>query len=47
MNPEEKLKAWGNEIKGLDHVAQIFVDYITGKLKKHPFAEGALSPETQ
>jgi len=46
MNFEEKKKIWGNEIKSLDDISKIFIDYLSGKIKKYPFSEGALASET-
>jgi len=46
MNFEEKKKIWGEHIVSLDDVSRIFINYLNGKLKKYPFSEGSLAPET-
>ena len=46
FNFDEKKKLWGEELKNLDQVGEVFVKYLSGKIKKFPFAEGSLQPET-
>jgi len=46
VNFEEKMKFWGSQCKSLDDVSKVFVDYLSGKIKKFPFSEGALASET-
>jgi len=45
-NIPEKLKQWGNTCKSYSDVANVFVAYISGKIKKFPFSEGQLALET-
>jgi len=42
FNFDEKKKLWGEELKNLDQVGEVFVKYLSGKIKKFPFAEGSL-----
>lgn len=46
MNFDEKKKQWGQEVTSVSHVSEIFLKYLNGKLKKFPFSEGSLAPET-
>ena len=46
FNFEEKKKIWGNELNSLKQISEVFINYLTGKLKKFPFSEGCLQPET-
>lgn len=46
VNFDEKKKYWGTECKSLDNVSKVFVDYVSGKIKKFPFSEGSLAAET-
>ena len=43
---DEKKKMWGENIEKLSQIGQVFINYLQGKIKKFPFAEGALQPET-
>ena len=45
-NLDEKRKNWGNSCTSLADVSKVFTAYITGKIKKFPFSEGALALET-
>lgn len=40
--PEERRKLWGEEINSISSLANVFINYLTGKIKKFPFAEGSL-----
>ena len=46
INIENKKRDWGETCTSLDQVAAVFVSFITGKIKKFPFAEGAIALET-
>ena len=46
INIEEKRKHWGQSCTTMQNVSKVFSDYITGKIKKFPFSEGALALET-
>ena len=46
FNFDEKLKMWGPTINSLSQVADVFINYLSGKLKKFPFSEGSLQAET-
>ena len=46
FNFDEKKKLWGEELINLKQVADVFIRYLSGKLKKFPFSEGSLQPET-
>lgn len=45
-NIPAKLKQWGQTCTNYSQVAEVFTNYITGKIKKFPFSEGQLSLET-
>ena len=46
VNFDEKKKLWGAECKSYNDVSKVFVDYVSGKVKKFPFSEGSLAEET-
>ena len=46
INTEEKKKQWGATCTTLQDIQTVFTNYITGKIKKFPFSEGALAAET-
>jgi methylenetetrahydrofolate reductase (NADPH) len=46
MNFADKQKMWGTECTNLKAISVIFQKYLNGKLKKYPFSEGSLAPET-
>eukprot|EP00350_Pseudokeronopsis_sp_OXSARD2_P009114 CAMPEP_0170550638 /NCGR_PEP_ID=MMETSP0211-20121228/8664_1 /TAXON_ID=311385 /ORGANISM="Pseudokeronopsis sp., Strain OXSARD2" /LENGTH=194 /DNA_ID=CAMNT_0010857279 /DNA_START=777 /DNA_END=1361 /DNA_ORIENTATION=+ len=46
FNFDEKKKQWGESITNLKQISEVFVNYLSGKLKKFPFTEGSLMPET-
>jgi len=46
MNFEDKKKIWGDQISSLEDISEIFQKYLNGKIKKFPFSEGSLAPET-
>jgi len=37
---------WGKTCTKIEDVVQVFVNYISGKIKKFPFCEGSLATET-
>ena len=45
-NHVEKKKNWGETCTSFSDVSKVFVAFLSGKIKKFPFAEGALSAET-
>ena len=45
-NHAEKKKYWGETCTSYSDVSKVFVDFLSGKIKKFPFAEGTLSDET-
>ena len=45
-NVKEKTKCWGSKCTSYDDVIAVFVAYLQGKIKKFPFSEGSLAPET-
>jgi hypothetical protein len=45
-NFEEKKKFWGDSCKSLDDVKKVFIEYLSGKIKKFPFSEGSIASET-
>lgn len=47
FNFEEKKKVWGEKINSLSQIGDVFINYLTGKIKKFPFAEGSLHLETK
>ena len=44
---KDKVKYWGVSCKSITEMSKIFINYITGKIKKFPFAEGPIALETQ
>ena len=46
FNFSEKTQIWGEKVESLNDVIAVFVKYLQGKIKKFPFAEGYLQPET-
>ena len=46
FNMAERKQVWGEKIECLDDIVKVFVSYLSGKIKKFPFAEGHLQPET-
>lgn len=40
------MKAWGSQCRSFKEMSQVFVNYLQGKIKKFPFSEGAIAPET-
>lgn len=46
VNINEKRKSWGVTCTSLKNISDVFVNYINGKIKKFPFSEGGLMPET-
>ena len=46
INVKEKQKYWGEKCTSLTHASNVFINYLTGKIKKFPFAEGTLASET-
>jgi len=46
INLDEKRKFWGSTCRSLKDLSKIFVDYLSEKIKKFPFSEGAISLET-
>jgi len=45
-NIPDKVKAWGASVTSLTQVSEVFSNYINGKIKRFPFSEGQLAPET-
>ena len=43
VNIQEKRKAWGHTCTSLKDISNVFCNYINGKIKKFPFAEGGLA----
>jgi len=46
LNMGDRKKHWGEEVKSLDNVVDVFRSFLNGKIKKFPFAEKPVSPET-
>lgn len=44
---DELKKIYGEDLKSYKDISQVFVDYLTGKIKKYPFSEGSLQLETK
>lgn len=42
FNFDELKKLYGENISKLSEIAEVFVNYLTGKIKKYPFSEGSL-----
>jgi methylenetetrahydrofolate reductase (NADPH) len=38
-NIKEKLKAWGTQCRTLNDISKVFINFLTGKIKKFPFSE--------
>ena len=37
---------WGEQCRSLEDMSKVFVNYLTGKIKKFPFAENPIAAET-
>jgi len=46
INVKDKMKAWGAQCRSFKQMTEVFVNYLSGKIKKFPFSEGAIAPET-
>ena len=46
INIAEKRKLWGQTCTSYTQIAEVFQNYIQGKIKKFPFSEGQLAAET-
>lgn len=46
INFDELKLIWGESISSLQDIAEVFISYLKGKIKKFPFSEGCLSSET-
>ena len=42
FNFKEKTQIWGEKVDSIDDIVTTFVNFIQGKIKKFPFAEGFL-----
>jgi methylenetetrahydrofolate reductase (NADPH) len=38
---------WGEKIESLSDVSEIFLKYIKGTIKRLPWSEGKINPETE
>lgn len=47
FNFDDLKKMYGESVSTLGDIANVFVNYLTGKLKKYPFSEGSLQLETK
>ena len=45
-NVVEKKKSWGQQCRTVQDISNVFVAYLSGKMKKFPFSEGAIALET-
>ena len=46
VNVEELKKLWGDHVLSFDDIINVFVKFLQGKIRKYPFSEGSLQPET-
>jgi methylenetetrahydrofolate reductase (NADPH) len=40
-------KLWGEKVESYKDVSKVFTNYLQGKIRKYPFSEGSLQPETE
>ena len=38
---------WGDKVDSYKDVTEVFLNYISGKIRKYPFSDGSLQSETQ
>jgi methylenetetrahydrofolate reductase (NADPH) len=43
---DELKKLWGEQVLNYQDVANVFINYLQGKIRKYPFSEGSLQSET-
>ncbi len=46
FNFDEIKKMYGDNISKFSDISEVFINYLTGKIRKYPFSEGSLNPET-
>lgn len=46
LNLGERKKQWGDEVKSIDDVVDVFKNFLHNNIKKFPFAENQVSSET-
>jgi len=46
MNFDEYKKMWGQTVTKYSQIAQVFIDFLKGNIRKYPFSEGSIQPET-
>jgi hypothetical protein len=42
FNFDELKKMYGETVSSYNDIAEVFISYLTGKIKKYPFSEGSL-----
>lgn len=47
FNFDELKKIYGENLSKYSDISEVFVNYLTGKIKKYPFSEGSLQIETK
>jgi len=45
-DPAEKRKLWGEEVLSIDQISEVFIAFVTRKIKKFPFSEGPMTAES-
>lgn len=46
FNLDELRKLWGEQVLKYNDIITVFVKFLQGKIRKYPFSEGSLQPET-
>ncbi len=44
---DDLKKTYGENVSSYKDISEVFVNYLTGKIKKYPFSEGSLQLETK
>lgn len=44
---DELKKLWGDQVLSFQDITTVFVNFLLGKIRKYPFSEGSLQPETE
>lgn len=46
ISKEELRQMWGDSVTSYSSVIDVFVNFLSGKIRKYPFSEGSIQPET-
>jgi methylenetetrahydrofolate reductase (NADPH) len=47
FNFDDLKRMYGENVSNYNDIAEVFISYLTGKIKKYPFSEGSLQLETK